>query len=133
MLTSLSENDPKIEHGLYAGLYRWWNCLEKAQIAHKHFKRGIIVVGELTIFNKNYDSSYQFLFNPPYEFHAWVQENELIYDYGLYGAIEHGCQLCDEQGPYLDREPIFLDFEKPYDWTVYNAKAYIDASYASNS
>lgn len=129
MFTCLSENDPKINHGLYAGLYKWWSCLEKAQIAQKHFNRGVVVIGSLKIYNKAFDSTYSFEYNPPFEFHAWVQDLDLIYDYSLIGCMEIGKLLQDERGPILDREPEFLCFEKPKRWTKYEAHA----TYAPNS
>jgi hypothetical protein len=73
------------------------------------------------VYSKNFGSSYGFEFNPPLEFHAWVNYGDNIIDLALPGVIEMGCILKDKYGPYLDRKPIVLAGEEIPNWIEYTA------------
>jgi len=106
-----------------------WDCLEKARITLKHIRKTkiktpilpIIEIGSLTIWNSEWTSNFQYLYNPPLEFHAWVYlGNEIIVDYALGGAIEEGLNLRDDVGSFLEgRTPVVLSGTPP-EWLEYN-------------
>lgn len=83
------------------GLKSSWNCIEKAQIVQDILKEGSVIIGSLIVWSSNFRSSYGFEFNPPYEFHAWVELNSVKIDVSLPGVIEKGLNSIDEYGPYL--------------------------------
>jgi hypothetical protein len=99
---------------------RYWNCLEKAKIIADYLGKKEIVLGELVVWSKDWKTAYGFKFNPPYEFHAWVQYEENIIDLALPGVIELGSLMEDEHGPYLiGRKPIILASKMVPEWIKY--------------
>lgn len=113
------------------GLSRYWNCIEKARIAREVLGFGEIVLGECLVWSNDFKSSYGFYFNPPFEFHAWVQiynspldwygKGMRIVDVALPGVIELGLATHDHIGPcVVGREPFILAGEPP-DWVEYKS------------
>jgi hypothetical protein len=101
------------------GFRRHWHCLEKAQRVVSLLGRGVVVIGSLHVISGDGKSTYGYNFNPPYEFHAWVQLNDGIIDVALPGVIDRGLSACDDYGPYLvQRTPIILAGTPLY-WTYY--------------
>lgn len=107
---------------------RYWDCVEKTMLAKKLLsafmtsrKAPTIMVGALEVWSIDKKSSYGFDFEPPFQFHAWLQIGELIIDIALPGVIEKGLQLRDHIGPSLvGREPvIFAGDPKTIDWLSY--------------
>lgn len=111
------------------GLPRRWGCAEKAvRTADVVGGRISVALGHLTITNTKGDGQFEFQWNPPYEFHAWVETPNGIIDIALAGAIEKGLSLRDKQGPYLlGRRPIILAGHPP-PWTDYRRHAFLDKS-----
>jgi len=104
----------------FSGLQRYWNCLEKAYRAQRLLGRGRVVLGSLLIASGDGQSEYGYYFNPPLEFHAWLDLGSgVIFDPALPGVIEKGLTTCDSVGPYIiDREPVILAGQ-PLDWMRY--------------
>lgn len=103
------------------GLKRHWNCLEKAFKTVEILERGIVVLGSLFITSGDYKSEYGYAFNPPLEFHAWVQDGKDIIDVALPGVIEKGLQERDEIGYFIvERNPLVMA-GTPLPWTRYTA------------
>ena len=109
----------------FSGLPLYAGCLEKAQIVSRALG-GATVIGALTLYNKRRDAAYKYLFNPPYEFHAWTEKpGSVIIDFGLPGTVLRGLALKDEQGAFLEgRDPVILA-GRPEIWMVYKPKQYI--------
>ena len=106
----------------FKGLQRHWHCLEKAQIVREVLGGGALVLGSLLVWSADLNSSYGYYWNPPMEFHAWVQYKKRIYDLALPGVIERGLNTSDHIGPVLTgRSPVILA-GKPLPWTQYEAK-----------
>lgn len=102
-----------------AGLKRWWNCLEKAKIAREVLQGGEVVIGSLMVVSGDGKSEYGYYFHPPFEFHAWLQQGDIVVDVALPGVIEKGLQTRDVVGPFLvGREPKILA-GKPMKWMKY--------------
>lgn len=103
-------------------LNRYWNCEEKARIAQEYLNYGEIKYGEMFIVDKDL-TSYGFAWNPPYEFHAWLQlDNKNIFDIALPGVIELAKTYKDQHGHFLSNtQPAILNGEPP-DWIDYRAK-----------
>jgi hypothetical protein len=79
------------------------------------------MIGSLLVVSGDGKSEYGHYFNPPYEFHAWLQEGPIIVDVALPGVIESGLMLTDEVGPFISgREPLILAGE-PLTWMKYQA------------
>ena len=103
------------------GLNRHYSCLEKALIVRSHIQGGIVIIGSLLIWNNERTGTYGYYYNPPLEFHAWVQlfNPMMIIDFGLPGAIEKGMLARDHIGPILkDMNPVIL-CGMPLSFTVY--------------
>lgn len=103
-----------------AGLNKYWNCMEKAHIARETLGFGYVVFGSLTVWSYDYRSSYGYLWNPPFEFHAWVNLGAgHILDIALPGVIEKGLNIYDDISPALvGREPLILN-DIPQRWMEY--------------
>lgn len=103
------------------GLPRYGGCLEKAKIAQREFG-GVIIMGRLAIYSAINGGLYRFDYNPPTEFHAWLQfVPGWILDLSLPGVIERGMKMTDELGPIIEgRVPAIL-FGKPPAWAIYEA------------
>jgi hypothetical protein len=109
-----------------AGLTKHWDCLPKAKKCVEGLGFGVVVVGSLLVVSGDLKSEYGYLFNPPYEFHAWVVlsrpvkgKPHQIMDLGLPGVIDKGLNTSDEVGPFLvDREPSIL-IGAPPEWCKY--------------
>lgn len=102
------------------GYRKHWNCFEKAKIVVEILGKGVVALGSLTVVSGDNRSTYGYMFNPPFEFHAWVQvSRDTIIDIALPGVIDKGLTSSDEYGPYLvNREPVILA-GKPLPWTIY--------------
>lgn len=126
-LITQAEADSVIAH--WKEWKRHWMCLEKARWIAQNIG-GVVALGELTIYSGKFESSYGFQYNPPFEFHAWVQSDRKgggIIDLALPGAIEMGMILKDQFGPFIvGRKPIILAANKAPDWLAYNLK-YLEA------
>ena len=85
------------------GLKRRWSCIEKAILVRKFIGVGIVALGSTLIWNNERDGTYGHYFNPPLEFHAWVELNQqpFIVDFALPGVIEMGLRTKDEYGAIL--------------------------------
>ena len=126
MGTSLSNEQACEIYQRFAGLNKYWDCIDKARIVLDYLGRnkGIVVYGSTQILCSHEDhiSSYGYLYNPPFEFHAWVQLwNEDIIDCSLPGVIEKGLNTFDDKGSFLiDIEPfIFAGPKDMLDWIKY--------------
>lgn len=108
------------------GLKLNWDCYEKAIIAKRLVGSGDVVVGEIQVFAPDKSSAYAHYFNPPFEFHAWLQLGKNIIDVSLPGVIENGLTLKDQYGPCLfGRSPFILAGRPPW-WTEYKIKQRIE-------
>lgn len=101
------------------GLTRHWNCLEKAKIAQRVLHDGVVVVGSCELWSRDMKSKYGHLFNPPFEFHAWLQLPQGIIDIALPGVIEKGLTTSDHIGPFLSERIPFILARKPFEWMEY--------------
>jgi len=102
------------------GLTRHWNCETKVKIVLDVIGSGFVVIGSMYVLSPNNYGEYGFEFNPPFEFHAWVQLlNNDIVDVALPGVIEKGLNTSDHIGPMIiNREPAILA-GRPPDWLQY--------------
>ena len=109
----------------FKGLNLYWECLPKAELTRIMLGQGKVAIGEIRVFGNNFLSAYGHNFNPPYEFHAWVEITpDIIIDFALPGLILKGLNTSDEIGPYIvGREPIILAGMKP-DWMHYKKIEY---------
>lgn len=106
------------------GLNLHWQCLPKVEITKGILGIGVIAIGEIRVMSGDFLSTYGHNFNPPYEFHAWLEVGDGIVDFALPGLIEKGLNSSDEIGPYLiGRKPIILAGNKP-DWIYYKKIEY---------
>ena len=108
---------------LAKGLRKYWSCNEKAILIQKEIG-GHVIIGSHYVWSSDFKSQYGFEYNPPYEFHAWVElSDNTIIDIALPGVIRTGLELRDEVGPYLTgRKPvIFVGSEVP-NFLVYDGK-----------
>ncbi len=93
----------------FKGLNLYWECLPKAEMARIILGRGKVTIGEIRVMGGDYLSAYGHNYNPPYEFHAWLEVGDGIVDFALPGLIEKGLNTSDEIGPYIvEREPTIL-------------------------
>jgi len=98
------------------GMNRHWNCIEKAQRVIDMLGVGRVHIGAMMVYSEDYSSSYGFHYNPPLEFHAWVDMPEYkIIDVALPGVIERGLKMEDV---LKGREPVILN-GRPEKWMVY--------------
>lgn len=104
------------------GLNRYWDCIEKAQIAREVIGVGVVVLGELLVWSEDYKSSYGFYFNPPFELHAWVSLSKIsqIVDVALPGVIEKGLITRDSIGPCVIGRSPFILAGVPPNWVEYH-------------
>ena len=111
----------------FKGLNRHWNCVDKAQKSQAILGRGIVVGGSLMVLSVDLNSSYGYYWNPPFEFHAWVDLGDgLIFDAALAGVIEKGLTTEDAIGPYLvGNTPVILA-GPPMGWTAYKQEEVLD-------
>lgn len=109
------------------GLKRNWNCLEKALIAMAILKCGRIAIGSLMLDSIGNSSNFGFYYNPPLEFHAWIEfTGGYILDLSLPGVIENGSNTKDKYGYVLvGREPVILN-GKPESWMHYEVYEYLN-------
>jgi hypothetical protein len=105
----------------YKGLLVYWDCIKKAQIAAKILGRGEVWMGAAMVASADFQSSYGHYWNPPFEFHAWVELGDgLIFDGALPGLIQKGTETSDHIGPALvGRKPSVLA-GYPLDWMRYH-------------
>lgn len=117
--TALMYQDVRLMFRALAGMKRHWNCLEKAERVVKEMGRGQVVLGSLLVVSSDNKSTYGYAFDPPLEFHAWVQTGNNIIDLSLPGVIEKGLSTYDKFGAYLvGRYPVILAGE-PEPWMIY--------------
>ncbi len=110
--------------GAFKGLNLYWECLPKAEMARIILGRGKVTIGEIRVMSEDFLSAYGHNYNPPYEFHAWLDVGEGIVDFALPGLILKGLNSSDEVGPYITgREPIILAGIRP-EWMYYKKIEY---------
>jgi len=113
-----------------AGFKRHWSCLEKAILVRRFIGAGVVTIGSLSVMNNEKTGTYGYYYNPPYEFHAWVeveQQPQYIVDFGLPGVIEKGLLTKDRYGYILrNMEPVILCGRVP-EWLSYRSYEYVDS------
>lgn len=112
--------------GRLRGLKRRWSCLEKSIIIRDTIGAGVVAIGSTLVWNNERDGTFGYYYNPPYEFHAWVEldKTPFIVDFALPGVIEAGLETSDQYGNILkDIEPIILCGPSP-EWLDYKAHEY---------
>lgn len=113
------------------GLKRRWNCLEKAILVRLFINAGSVAIGRCVVWNNERDGTFGYYYNPPFEFHAWVEleKKKFIVDFGLPGVIEKGLNTADQYGYILkDIEPVILCGPVP-EWLDYEAGEYLSEAY----
>jgi len=106
------------------GLKLNWDCEKKAMLVWKHINRGVLVFGEMKVWDAEHTATYGFEYHPPFEFHAWIEErspkgHRLVHDLSLPGVVLKGLDTCDEIGPILKgRTPMALAGRIPK-WAEY--------------
>lgn len=109
----------------FNGLARQWDCFEKATITTQ-FIGGTVAVGSLFIWNPAHDANYGHAFNPPFEFHAWVQLTRTqIVDLALPGVIEMALLSRDAQGPLVTGRKPFILAGNPPEWCQYQPYQFV--------
>lgn len=88
-----------------------------------------VMMGSIKIFSLDMLATYGHNYNPPFEFHCWLEKEEngkkFIIDLALPGTIIRGLRARDEIGSFLEgREPVILAGEAP-DWIIYESKTQI--------
>lgn len=104
-----------IMHSL-SGLNVFYDCNKKAQIVLHWIRQfvdpqAITVIGSMAIDSWDKKSQFGFEFDPPFEFHAWVELSDKlgIVDFSLPGVIILGSNTKDQYGPVLTgRNPFIL-------------------------
>lgn len=108
----------------FAGLKMYWDCLEKAKIT-AGIIGGVVVLGSTYVVSNDYKSEYGYEFQPPLEFHAWVERDGHVIDLALPGVIKMGLEMCDEIGPYIiGRTPVIFASSKLPDYIKYKPYEY---------
>lgn len=105
------------------GLKRNWSCLEKALLVRHFIGAGDVMIGSLLVWNNERNGTFGYYYNPPYEFHAWVElrPHKFVIDFALPGVVESGLNLKDQYGYILtDIKPVALCGWVP-DWLVYES------------
>lgn len=104
----------------FKGLKRNWSCIEKAILAQSIIGAGDVIIGACEVMNNERTGTYGYYYNPPFEFHSWVQFNQdFLVDFALPGVIEQGLKTRDEIGYILtDIEPVILCGTPP-EWLHY--------------
>ena len=107
----------------FKGLPLMGGCIEKNRIVNKYAYYTIQVVGAVEIISADGMSTYGHEFNPPFEQHSWlVDEEHRIIDFALPGLILRGMKEKDDIGPFLvGRDPVILAGLCP-DWIKYRPK-----------
>jgi hypothetical protein len=117
----------------FSGLQTLGNCIEKNVIALTKLTElhclGInsmqdfqVMLGSFYVWSIDKRSSYGFEFNPPLEFHAWLQLESTIIDFALPGVILSGLIHEDHIGPALTgRSPVIFAGIPPR-WLAYKPK-----------
>lgn len=101
----------------FIGLSLYWDCNNKALAAY--LALGLpgfcAVAGSLYVWSEDMESNYGYEYNPPLEFHVWLQNSKHeIIDFALPGVIMSGLNARDSIGPMLvGREPFILAGEAP--------------------
>lgn len=109
-----------------AGMKRRWSCLEKAIILRHFIGAGAVAIGSTLVWNNERNGTFGYYYNPPYEFHAWIEldTTPFIVDFALPGVIEAGLETSDHIGYILkDIEPVILCGPSP-EWLSYKAHEY---------
>ena len=117
---AVSEDDVATLFISFQGLRKYWDCLGKAYRAQLFLGKGRVMVGSLLVVSGDWKSEYGYHWNPPFEFHAWLDLGSgVIFDAALPGVIEKGLTTRDSVGPYIvDRKPVVLA-GPPLDWMKY--------------
>ena len=109
---------------LFKGLTVTGNCLEKNLITYTFLKQHNIIPNEIEIcvgsmfvtWKDKYENitQYGFTYNPPLEFHCWLEIENNIIDFALAGTIIRGQNYKDEKGYFLQGlNPFILNGECP--------------------
>jgi len=105
----LTKKDVETVYKKYVGLFRQANCLRKACILRDYLRKKhntdmyFTVVGSLSIIDGKNNASFEYYYNPPLEYHAWVYgtKDKSVYDLSLPGVIERGLEMTDDLGHIL--------------------------------
>lgn len=111
--------------GLCAGLQESAQCLEKSFIVLRNktplpdSPKMYLCLGAIRVWSTGGTSSYGHDFNPPREFHSWIEVGNSIIDLALPGVIIRGTRLYDDVGQVLTgRTPVILAGRPPL-WLQY--------------
>ncbi len=110
-----------------AGLSVRWQCDAKALATvltlQELGRTGLSIhVGSLFIWSKDHKSNYGFAYNPPLEFHCWVQDIKGgIIDFALPGVIMVGLETRDHIGPMITGRNPFILAGTPPDFLLYKS------------
>lgn len=108
----------------FTGLKLYADCILKNEIAQVVIDHSCwsMVIGGLKIWNKERNGTYGFNYNPPFEFHTWLQnEKKEIIVFALPGVILRALKAKDEFGYIITgRKPEILAGMPP-DWLLYSA------------
>jgi len=117
---AVSEDDVASLFTSFRNLRKYWDCLGKAYRAQNFLGKRRVMLGSLLVVSGDWKSEYGYYWNPPFEFHAWLDLGSgAIFDAALPGVIEKGLTTRDSVGPYIvDREPVVLA-GPPLSWMKY--------------
>lgn len=110
------------------GLRRRWSCLEKAILVRRFIGSGVVAIGSMLVWNNERNGTYGYFYNPPLEFHAWLEldHTPFIVDFALPGVIEKGLETKDEYGAILKNiRPVILCGPAP-EWLDYKAHEHFE-------
>lgn len=109
----------------HIGLNRYWDCISKNIRAKHVLGRGNLCIGSLLVYSADNKTNFGYNFNPPLEFHAWLEYGGGIIDVALPGVITKGLTSKDEHGYFLvGREPFILAGAPP-NWLKYRAVLHV--------
>lgn len=104
------------------GLPKYWACDLKAICACIFLSLPFskIAVGSMLVYSSDMKSYYGYYYNPPFEFHAWIEmDNGIVIDFSAPGVIEKGLYSYDSQGVFINgRKPVIIAGQPP-NWIVY--------------
>ncbi len=107
----LSFHDANEIFSEFKGRMRYGECMAKSLIAARFLScctppmRLSIVMGDMSITwidKRGGVTQYGFAYEPPFEYHTWIECPEGIIDFSLPGVIERANFFEDEHGKFLD-------------------------------